>query len=641
MAKDAMEDLFKPISLGPIKLTNRFIFPPVKLAYGNPNGTVTDRQLAFYRQIAQNGPGLVVLEPVSVTPEGREHPKQLCVHLPESEAELKKIVDVIHDCGRLACLHLNHAGAAANPMATKTKPVAPAKMTCQASGQESQALTIAEIEVILKGYRSAAEKAVRAGFDAIEIQAGHGYLVSQFLNRNINKREDAYGRERLLFAEEVLSAVKEGAPAIPMIVRISGNEMSPEFGISGEDLAPLLKLAEQSGVVAFHVGMGHACFSPPWYFHHASLPLKPQADALSRLREQTSLPLIAAGRMGRKDRILEIMGLGLADLIALGRPMVADPGLLEKWRTGSDEDVLYCGYCLQGCLHRVKSGEPLGCNVNPEIGMPPLGPSEHPLKVLVAGGGPAGMSAALYMTRRGHQVTLAEKTDRLGGQFALAWQAPGKENMKEGLAGLEQAVKKSVFSIHMHRPVDENLVKEVGPALLVWAAGAVQNIPDIPGLKDQYTMTAVEYFKGEKAVHGPRVLVIGAGRTGLEISEKLGKEEYEVVATKRTDPIGSMMEMITRNLALKRIEQMPKLTLMPHTTVRAFYAGSVDIEQDGVAMSLEPFQTVILASGMISAPAPEENIRKGVPETTIIGDAAEVLDVFSAMQAGYRLALRY
>ena len=251
------------------------------------------------------------------------------------------------------------------------------------------------------------------------------------------------------------------------------------------------------------------------------------------------------------------------------------------------------------------------------------------------------MSAARYMTRRGHQVTLAEKTDHLGGQFALAWQAPGKEAMRDGLKGLERAAKESGASVLMNTTVNAALVSEAKPDLLVWATGALQNEPEIPGLKDQYTMTALEFFRGEKKARGPRVLVIGAGRTGIEISEKLGKEGYEVVATKRTDPIGSMMEMITRNLALKRIEQMPKVTLMPHTTVRAFYSGTVDIEQDGVAMSLEPFQTVILASGMISTPGPDEKIRKGVPETTIIGDAADVLDIFSAMQAGYRLALRY
>jgi NADPH-dependent 2,4-dienoyl-CoA reductase/sulfur reductase-like enzyme len=438
-----------------------------------------------------------------------------------------------------------------------------------------------------------------------------------------------------------MSSVKEGAPDLPCIVRISGKEMSPEFGISEEDLLPFLKLIEESGTTAIHVGMGNACFSPPWYFHHGSLPEKPQMDGLSWLREQTSLPLIAAGRMGRKERIKEILENRLADFVALGRPLIADPRLIQKWQKGKDEEVMHCGYCLQGCLHRVKSGEPLGCNLNPEIGLPPLKRTEQPLKVLIAGGGPAGMSAAIHMAKRGHQVILSEKTDHLGGQFALAWQAPGKEAMRDGLKGLERAVEESGASILLNRTTDGALVGEIQPDLLVWAIGALQNIPEISGLNDQYTMTALEFFRGKKEVHGPRVLVIGAGRTGLEIAEKLGKEDYEVVATKRTDPIGSMMEMITKNLTLMRIGRMPKVTLMPHTTVKAFFPRTVDIEQDGVGMSFEPFQTVILASGMVSASEPDKHIRKSVSIIETIGDAGKVRDIFTATQAGYELAQRY
>jgi 2,4-dienoyl-CoA reductase-like NADH-dependent reductase (Old Yellow Enzyme family)/thioredoxin reductase len=641
MVKEEMQDLFKPFFLGPIKLANRFIFPPIKLAYGNPDGTVTDRQLLFYRQIAQHGPAVIILEPVSVTPEGREHPRQLCVHHSESVGQLKKIADVIHKENRLACLHLNHAGAAADPKVIGGKPRAPSVITCPTHGQAADPLTLNQIEEIVGGFESAARKAVAAGFDLIEVQAGHGYLISQFLNGKINKRPDSYGQDRLLFVRKVLPVVKESASGIPILMRVSGNEMSLDFGIRHEDLLPLLRFAEDRGVAAVHVGMGHACFSPPWYFHHGKLPESPQMDALSWIRQQTSLPVIVAGRMGRRDKIRQTIGRGLADLIALGRPLIADPGLLEKWRKGENDRIMYCGYCLQGCLHRLKSGEPLGCNLNPEIGLPPLKRTGHPLKVLVAGGGPAGMSAALYMTRRGHQATLAERTDHLGGQFALAWRALGKEAMRDGLKGLEHAVKESRASVLMNATVDAALVREAQPDLLVWATGALQNEPEIPGLKDQYTMTTLEFFGGEKKVSGSRVLVIGAGRTGLEIAEKLGKEGYEVVATKRADPIGSMMEMITKNLTLKRIGGMTNVILMPHTTVKAFMEKSVDIEQEGVRMSLEPFQTLILASGMVSAQGPDEQIRNMVSRIEIIGDAREVEDIFSATRAGYELAARY
>ncbi len=636
-----MEKIYQEFPLGNQTLVNKFVFPPIKLGYGNPDGTGTDRQLIFYQQIAENGPGLMIIEPVSVTPDGREHPKQVSIHHPGSASELKKIVDVIHKENRLACLHLNHAGAAANPKVIGGKPKAPSAVLCPTTEQEAIPLSTEDIGNIVFAYRDAAKKGVKAGFDLIEIQCGHGYLISQFLNGKINHRVDPYGEDRLLFAREVLSAVRVGAPDIPFIIRISGSEMNPEFGISQADLLPLLKLAEEVHTSAVHVGMGSACFSPPWYFHHGSLPDKPQLEALSWVREHTSIPLIVAGRMGRKEKISEILDDGLADLVALGRPLLADPNLIKKWKTGTERKAVYCGYCLQGCLHRLKNGAPLGCNLNPGMGLPELTPATKPMKVLVAGGGPAGMSAALYMKKRGHQVSLTEQSDQLGGQFALAWQAPGKESMKQGLEAMEDAVNSSGVSLMMNQSVDAAFVQKTKPDLLVWATGAIQNIPEISGLPDQHVMTAIEYFRGEKEVKGPRVLVIGAGRTGIEITEKLGRKGYDVVATKRTDPIGNMMEMITKKLSMMRIGQMEKVTLMPHTTVKAFNSNDVEMEKDGEKLRLEPFQTVILASGMLPAQGPDEMIPNLVPNIETIGDAKNVQDIFTAVHAGYDLAVRY
>ena len=635
-----MKKLFERLTLGELKLKNRFVFPPIKTAYGSPEGTVTEHQIEFYRQIANDGPGIVILEPVAVMLNGREHPKQLSIHLPGSVDELRKITDVIHAEGRLACLHLNHAGAAANPKAIGTKPKAPVEMTCASSGQASDPLAEDEIGAIVVGFRSAAEKARLAGFDLIEIQGGHGYLLSQFLNGKINTREDRYGKDRILFAREVISAVKEGSSGLPFMIRISGSEMSPEFGIEPPDLLPLMDLAAAEGAIALHVGMGSVCFSPPWYFHHLSLPEKPQIDSLTWVRAHTDLPVIAVGRMGRPEKVEMVLENNLADMVALGRPLISDPDLLKKWDDQLYDEVTYCGYCLQGCLHRIKNGQPLGCNLNPTVGLPELPQTKTPQKILIAGGGPAGLSAAHYLSKRGHDVTLAEKEDILGGQFHFAWQAPGKEKMKDGLEGFEVQVKKKV-PIQMNTAVTPDLLKSIKPDILVWATGVMQNIPGIEGLGDQNNITSLEYFRAEKLVTGPRVLVIGAGRTGLEIVEKLGKDGYQVVATKRTDPIGSGMDMISKKLAMTRIDAMETVTLMPLTTVKNFQAHCVEVEMDGKQVILDPFQTVILASGMLPAAGPDEEMKALVSRIEVIGDAREVNDIFSAVQAGYELAAKY
>ncbi len=636
-----MDPLFNAYKLGNLELANRFVLPPIKTAYAEPNGRVSKKQLIFYQQIAKNGPGLLIIEPVAVTADGREHPKQLSVHLPDSVSSLKKIVDVIHEEDRMVCLHLNHAGAAANPKATAQKPKAPSPVLCPTTGQEAEELSIEEIEAIIEGFRSAAEKAKEAGFDAIEIQGGHGYLISQFLNAKINHRSDTYGQNRLYFAERVFEAVSKGAGDLTCLLRISGNEMSPEFGIDPSDIVSLIKMAESFGISAIHVGMGSSCFSPPWYFHHSRMPEDPQWEALKRIREETDLPLIAAGRMGRVERVQKAIKENIADLIAIGRPLIADPDLIEKWKTKKSNEIKYCGYCLQGCLHRVKNGKPLGCNINPEIAELPMEKTNSPLSVLVAGGGPAGMSAALYLSKRGHKVTLVEQSDKLGGQFNLVWKAPGKAPMREGLSYLVKGVETYCEQVITGKIVDLEMIKKIKPDLLVWAAGAIPNIPEIEGIETQNSMSAIDYFSDKKEVKGPRVLVIGAGRIGLEIIEKLGAEGFEVVGTKRTDPIGGMIELITKKLMMMHIEQMPNVTLMPHTRVKSFKKDAVLVEQDGEEKSLSPFSTVILATGMVSAPLPDPEIEKVVDRIEIIGDANNVADIFSAIHAGYDLAKKY
>ena len=359
------------------------------------------------------------------------------------------------------------------------------------------------------------------------------------------------------------------------------------------------------------------------------------------VKKHTHLPIIMAGRMGRIERVEQAFEGDIADLIALGRPLISEPDLIEKWRQEKYADVRYCGYCLQGCLHRLKNGKSIGCNLNPEIAKSALEETINPLNILVAGGGPAGMSAALYLSKRGHHVTLAEKENRLGGQFNLAWQAPGKKEMQKGLEHMGVSVRVKVDKVLFNTTVDAELVQKIQPDLLVWSTGSVQKIPDIKGLETQHTITSLEYFNGNKQVQGPRVLVIGAGRTGLEIAEKLGKEGFYVTATKRTDPLGSMMEMITRKLTLMRIDQMKNVTLMPHTAVKTLSADEAILQQEGKSIALEAFQTVILCSGMLSKPGPGNDIQQHVSATEIIGDAAQVLDIYSAIHAGYDLAVKY
>ena len=630
-----MTTLLDPWTLGSLPLRNRLWMAPVKTAFGTPEGRVTERHLHFYRRIAKGGAGLVIIEPVPVRREGREHPKQLAVTLPDSAADLAQIVRVLHDGGAKAALNLNHAGRAANPKASGTEPVAPSACACPAKGTQARELLPEEIEGIIAAFGQAAAVAEAAGFDWIEIQAGHGYLVQQFLEPSVNQRSDSYGQDPLLFARRVLESVL-GACALPASLRVTLGD--PEDLGQTERLRMLLEMARAHGVAAIHVGMGNACTNPPWYYHHGSLPVAPQETALKTIRDLTPLPLVAAGRMGDFQRASRIIEEGLADAVALGRPLVADPGLPAKWQAGAFDAVMACGSCLQGCLAKVAKGEGLSCIVNPSVGRAPVVPAAKRRRTLVAGAGPAGLSAALALWERGHGVIVAEAGPEAGGTFRAAPLSPGKESMERPLRGLLAAVRLQEIPLLFHQPVDEAFLAKVRPEVLLWAVGAEAVRPPIDGLETVPVFTSKEYYLGGRELPGRRVLVLGGGLVGVEAAEKLALEGREVVVVEMLPEMGGGMEAVGKALLFKRMKALSRLTLLTSTTVLRIGKDAVEVRTPDGPRSLEPVEAVLLAAGLRPEPLPE-SLRALVPEVHVVGDAQAPRDVESAVREGYEAGL--
>ncbi len=635
-----MERFFKPIKLGRLELRNRFIMAPIKTAYGTPEGEVTQRHLNFYNKVSQGGVSLIILEPVSVLKNGKEHPKQLCIDNRECASELKKIVEVLHKNSVYACLNLNHAGRAANPKATGHPPKAPFEAFCPSSGQTAQKLTLEEIEEIIDAFGIATQRAVEAGFDAIEVQCGHGYLVSQFMRKDINKRADAYGKDPLLFAKRVLEGVISKAGEIPVFIRISGSEFV-EGGITPRENQGLIALAEELGVKAIHVGFGNACETPPWYFGHMALPEEPQFKVLREIRGMTKLPLIAAGRMASKEKLEKIANENLSDLVAFGRPLIADPKLVNKLKNGEYDSIVYCGYCLQGCLFNVRTGLGLGCIVNPSIDKEEPPPPKKRLKCVVVGAGPAGIAAATTLAQRGHQVRLYEKEKEPGGQFRLAPLSPLKKQMTRPFNSLTKQLETSHVETIFGKEVTVELLKSEAPDVVIIATGSVPNVPYIEGLETQYWMTGIDFFTDKKPVKGERVLIIGAGMVGVEAAEMLSRNGKTVVATKRTDTIANDMEPITRNMLLKDLNSRSNVKLMPNTTVKRFTSQGVEVVSQGEEKLLEPFDTVILTAGMEPANTLYEELKKEIDNVEIVGDSKEPRSIYWATQEGYKVGVKY
>lgn len=376
--------ILQETKLDTLSLKNHLLMAPVKTAMCMPGGWVTPQILRYYERIAQGGVAAIILEPSAVSADGREHPKQLALHEDLHVEQLKTVIDTIHASGSLAGVHLNHAGRAANPKVIGQAPWAPSPMVCPTTGAEAQALEEERIEGIIDDFGQTARRAVETGADFIELQFGHGYLVAQFFSERTNQRSDQWGgsvENRLRFARRVLETVKEQAGEVPIIVRISSNEFIAD-GLTPVELQPMFDLLAEIGTTAVHVGNGNACDSPPWYYSHMAVPEEKQLEALKAIRGRTSLPLIAAGRMGHPAKMEQLMEMGY-DFLALGRALIADPEFVLKLAQDKADEIVEYGACLDGCLRAVKSGQPIHCIVNPDLTPPARLTPEKPKRVMV------------------------------------------------------------------------------------------------------------------------------------------------------------------------------------------------------------------------------------------------------------------
>ncbi len=624
----------KPIKIGKKELKNRYIIAPVKTAYASLEGEVNERHLRYYDNISKGGAGLIIVEPVSVCKSGKEHPKQLNIDKDDSVENLKKLTKLIKANGSIPAIHLNHAGRGANKMATKMNPLAPSSIMCPMSGLTPDELTIEQIDEILQAYKEAIKRAKEAGFEAIEIQCGHGALVHQFLSPRLNKRDDIYGQDRTLFLKKILSMF-EGSDEIIRIIRISGSEFV-EGGWTPKDNKVVMDLAKEHGFDMVHCGFGNACDTPPWYYSHMALPEAKQKEAVKAVKEICPLPLAVVGRMADVEKLKEYESEDLADLIAFGRPVVADQNLVNKLVNSQYDKIDYCGYCLQGCLYNVKKGVGLGCIINPEIDKKPLHVEQNPKRIAVIGAGPAGMSAAITLSKTGHKVTLFEKTDSLGGNFQTAPRAIGKESMSRPLQSMIKKCQREVSDIRLNSDITKEDIS--GFEYFIVASGSHQNIPEIKGLNSQNIVTSLEYFYGQKEIKGKRVLILGAGMVGMEVAENLVKKGFDVTITKRGEEVGNDMEPITKKLMMMRLKNST-LKIMTKTKVKEFKKDSVSYEKDGQIGEFEPFDTVLIATGLGSDESVPKFLKQKGVNFIVIGDAKKVENIFEATKAGYEVAL--
>jgi len=615
-----------------LHLESNFVFAPVKLGYCKGDGLINKKHLDFYEARSKNI-GAVTCEPLYIDKGLRELPTQLGIDNDDKIAGLKQLNDVIHKNGSKAIAHLNHPGRMANPKIPGNYYLSSVDVPCENGGAQPKVMDRKDMENVISLFVDAALRAEKAGFDIIELQFGHGYLLAQFISPAVNNRDDEYGGSyfnRIKFPLEVFEAVKE-AVKLPVIGRISGDEMI-ENGFHLPDMANFSKILENKGISAIHVTAGTVCSTPPWFFQHMFIPKGKTWDMAAEIKKQLNIPVIFVGRVNSKDDVEKLRNEYNADYIALGRALVADPDFTGKYFGKIKGNIRPCLACVEGCLRGVKSGKGLQCLVNPNVGLE--GEKEKPAdsvkKIAVVGGGLAGMQAAITLSDRGHNIDLFEK-DKLGGQFNLAPLTPHKKSMNELVPYFTGEIEDKNINVIFKEATKEDIISKYDEVVL--ATGSIPSIPPIQGLKKFYW---AEILLEENLPENKNVLIIGGGLIGVDIATALIQKNNKVYIVKRTTVFGEDMEMIAKNLSLKIMKEKG-VVFSDKTHIKKIEGNTVYAEKEGRKAVFKNIDIIVVSTSMESY-NPLQNELKDLLPVHLAGDVEKVGDAQDAISDGYEIA---
>ncbi|AKH96582.1 NAD(P)/FAD-dependent oxidoreductase [Halanaeroarchaeum sulfurireducens] len=621
--------------IGTEKLRNEFVMAPIKTGYSDGDGSVTDRHLQFYRRRADHL-GAITPEPLYLDERLRELPTQMGIDDDDAIPGLRDLTDAIHDGGAKAIAHLNHPGRMANGNIEGNVHLSASATTCERTGITPERMSKDDIDEAVSLFEDAARRAEEAGFDVLELQFSHGYLVAQFLSPAVNDRDDEYGgsfENRARFGFEVLDAV-QSATDLPVMIRLTADD-KVEGGIDFPEARELAGRLEDRGADAFHVTAGSLCANPPYFFQHMFTPKGELWEYADTLGNDVSVPVAAVGRINEHQDIETIQSDTNADLVAVGRALVADPDFVGKYLGEVDGPVRPCMACSDGCLGGVKSGEGLGCVINPAVGDEDelrFEPTAEPREYAIVGGGPAGMTAAEVLSERGHEVDLYE-SDELGGAFRWAPLPPGKDSLQKGLDYLETVVETADDVDVIRDEATESTLEDYDGAVI--ATGSEPMIPPIEGL-DTVEYDGAEILDAEAMPADERVMVIGGGFIGLETADALAEAGNEVIVVELLSDVGRGMISLEKGPVLSKLEKTDSVSIHKETDLQEVAEETAVATKDGEELSWEGIDRYVVATGVQSYD-PFDYDELSIPTETV-GDAAEPGRAEDAIASAYETA---
>ena len=633
--------LFEPGYIGKMRVKNRIIQAPMGTSFSRPDGSATPRLWNYYRERARGGTGLIIVEYAFVDNKGSQTCYgQLGIYDDSLIPGLSTLARVIKENGARAGIQINHGGG--QRYLKREVLVAPSRMHYgRADNRIPTEATVEEIQQIVKDFGEAAWRAERAGFDMVEIHGAHGYLLTEFFSPHTNTRKDMYGgspENRMRIFLEVFESVKRNVSrGFPIGIRINGSEYI-EDGITIEDTIVLARELERAGINYLHVSGGtrRGVGSVVPMLRPLALHV-PLAEAVKKV---VKIPVFACGALTTPQIAEEILEKGKADFVTLARPQLADPQWANKSKGGKDEDITPCIRCNECMARGAHIYRTVSCTVNATAGFEDelkIFPVAKPKKIAVIGGGPGGMEAARVAALRGHQVTLYEQRDQLGGYIIDGSVPRFKKDLLRLINYLTTQMKKSGVKVLLGTKATVQTIEQQGFDAVILATGSRPLIPDVRGIEKECVVTAVDVLRGKPV--GKNVIVGGGGLVGCEMALFLAEAGKKVRILEMLDEValgveGETKQALFEGFAKHGVEMNAGLML---EEVNDGYVVAVD--RFGKKYKFET-ETLVAAFGYVSSNDLLGAFEKSNIEVYPVGDCMEPRKIYDAIHEGFSAGYR-